>query len=521
MSNQPQTQNQQTEIKKSPFDQTFLCPKCSEILFTKICYYKNTNIPMVHFMCPQKHSGVVDLILFFDLFYSSNQEIENELSKFDEDLEKDIEEYRNKKLQEIKKNEEQKISIKSKSKSKEKKDINKIDEDNNENKEKDNKEIDNNKEIENNIDINNIKLFKELEKCSIIKFTLLNDKKDDIINNNNNNNNKKSKEKKAINHKITNKSNTIKKINSSEKNEKDEKIKEEKFLCEIHNKSHFVAYCHSCKKNLCKKCLKLKKHKRKMFKHIKIKDNALNELNKILGQCQESLNKFENKNKLLLDSLPNNEEKKKIILYIMSNAFIEINKEYLNEVKLLIKNYNNNVKNKMLNYDVIMSIKNIKIKNNIIIPNDIQELISIIRNYKDYLFENISSENITNNNRYRLFETFNDIVKNYEIDNGKDINFSYIIENEKFRKLINLSDFKDEEINEKYEGDCDENRIHEVEKLYDLDDGDEEMEEFYDEDEEFENGDEIEDYDDDINNEEDENNYGDDEDGLKDDEDKD
>ena len=48
-----------------------------------------------------------------------------------------------------------------------------------------------------------------------------------------------------------------------------------------------------------------------MFKHIKIKDNALNELNKILGQCQESLNKFENKNKLLLDSLPNNEEKKK------------------------------------------------------------------------------------------------------------------------------------------------------------------------------------------------------------------
>ena len=72
-------------------------------------------------MCPQKHSGVVDLILFFNIFYSSNQEIENELSKFDEDLEKDIEEYRNKKLQEIKKNEEQKISIKSKSKSKEKK----------------------------------------------------------------------------------------------------------------------------------------------------------------------------------------------------------------------------------------------------------------------------------------------------------------------------------------------------------------------------------------------------------------
>ena len=109
---------QQTEIKKSPFDQTFLCPKCSEILFTKICYYKNTNIPQVHFMCPQKHIGVVDLILFFNIFYSSNQEIENELSKFDEELEKDIEEYRNKKLPNLKKTGEQQINIKSKSKEK-------------------------------------------------------------------------------------------------------------------------------------------------------------------------------------------------------------------------------------------------------------------------------------------------------------------------------------------------------------------------------------------------------------------
>ena len=69
-------------------------------------------------MCPQKHSGVVDLILFFNIFYSSNQEIENELSKFDEEFEKDLEEYRNKKLNEIKKPEEQQISTKSKSKEK-------------------------------------------------------------------------------------------------------------------------------------------------------------------------------------------------------------------------------------------------------------------------------------------------------------------------------------------------------------------------------------------------------------------
>lgn len=114
MSNQSQAQ--QIEVKKSLFDQTFLCRKCSEMLFTKICYYKNTNVPMVHFTCPQKHSGLVDLVLFFELFYPSNQEIENELSKFDEELEKDIEKYRNKKIEEIKKNEEQQINTQSKEK---------------------------------------------------------------------------------------------------------------------------------------------------------------------------------------------------------------------------------------------------------------------------------------------------------------------------------------------------------------------------------------------------------------------
>ena len=518
MSNQTKNKTQQTEIKKSPFDQTFLCQKCSEILFTKICYNKNTNIPQVHFMCPQKHSGVVDLILFFKIFYSSNQEIENELSKFDEELEKDIEEYRNKKAHEVKETEEQKISNKSKSKEKGKNNLEilkNIENNNeNENSKKSKNNIDNKNKENNNIDIN-IKLFKKLKKCNNIKFTLINDKENEITNSNI----KKSKEKKANHHKITNNINIIKKINSSEK---EEKIKEEKYLCNIHNKSHFIAYCHSCKKNLCKKCLKLKKHRCKMFKHIKINDNKLNELNKTINQCQESLNKFENKNKLLIESinLNNNEEKnEKIILYIMSKVFIEINREYLNEVKLLIKNYNNNIKNKMLNYEVIMSIKNIKIKNNMIIPNDLQELISIIRDYKYYLFENISSDNIYNNNKYLLFETFNEIINSSsESDNGKDIiKFSEIIENEKFRNLINLND-KDEEINIK-NGCTDEKEIHEVGKIYDFDDVDEEME--YDEDEEFENGNEIEDYDDEINNEEDENNYGDDEDGLKDDEDKD
>ena len=44
---------------------------------------------------------------------------------------------------------------------------------------------------------------------------------------------------------LANNINIIKKINSSEK---DEKIKEEKYICYLHNKKHFLAYCHSCKK---------------------------------------------------------------------------------------------------------------------------------------------------------------------------------------------------------------------------------------------------------------------------------
>jgi hypothetical protein len=126
--------------------------------------------------------------------------------------------------------------------------------------------------------------------------------------------------------------------------------------------------------------MKARKHKCKMFKNIKIKEKNLNELNKLVGQCQERLNKFENKNKLLIESLNKKEEKsEKIILFIMSNAFIEINRDYLNDVKAIIKNYNNCLKNRMLNYEIITSIKNIKLENNIIIPKDIQELISIIK----------------------------------------------------------------------------------------------------------------------------------------------
>ena len=355
-------------------------------------------------------------------------------------------------------------------------------------------------------------------------FDKLEKKKEDKDRNkkNINNNNKIkeiSKEKREIINKVNNNINIIKKINSGEK---EEKIKEEKFLCETHNKSHFIAYCLSCKKNICKKCLKSRKHKSKMFKNIKIKEKNLNELNKLVGQCQESLNKFENQNKILIDNLNNKDEKnEKIILFIMSNAFIEINREYLNEIKVIIKNYNNCLKNRMLNYEIITNIKNIKLENNIKVPNDIQELISIIKDYKYYLFEKTFTSDNLSNNKYLLFETFNDIIKKgCEVDNKKGvIKFNDIIEDEKFRNLINLSDYKDEELSEKNE---DEKEIHQVEKVeYDDYEEGEDLEESPEDDEEdlgFD--DEYEDYEDDINNDEDENNYGDDEDGFKDDEDK-
>lgn len=261
-----------------------------------------------------------------------------------------------------------------------------------------------------------------------------------------------------------------------------------------------------------------------MFKHMKINEKSLNELNNIVGQCQESLNKFEKKYKILIEGLNNIEEREeKTILYIMSKSFLDINKEYLDEVKLIIKNYNNNVKNKMLNYETIMSVKKIKIKNNIIIPNDIQELINIIKDYKEYLLEKpIYSLTNNNNNKYILFETFNEIIKNETSENDKDIiKFNDIIQNEKFRNLINYKN------NMNGIGNIDENEkeIHEVEKIdYDMNDfeeGDEDMEELLgDEEEDYEEyDDEYEDYDD-INNDEDENNYGDDEDGYKDEEDK-
>ena len=158
-----------------------------------------------------------------------------------------------------------------------------------------------------------------------------------------------------------------------------------------------------------------------------------------------------------------------------------------------------------------MSIKDIKKKtqNKLFIPKKLQELINIIKDYKDYLFENINYSDNHNDNKYLLFDKFNEILNNNSTKNEKDI-FKSIIEDQAFRNLINLDDNINDEINLK--GSI--NEIHEVKKCQ----SEEEDDYLEDEDEEGDDEEMEEDYDDDINNEEDENNYGDDEDEYKDDE---
>ena len=81
----------------------------------------------------------------------------------------------------------------------------------------------------------------------------------------------------------------------------------------------------------------------------------------------------------------------------------------------------------------------------------------------------------------QLYFDFNEIIKNglSNPDNEKcEIKFSDIIENEKFRSLINLNDFKTEDLSDK--NDEEEKEIHEVEKIEygtnDYEDGEEEIE---------------------------------------------
>ena len=135
----------------------------------------------------------------------------------------------------------------------------------------------------------------------------------------------------------------------------------------------------------------------------------------------------------------------------MSKAFIDINRENFKEIKETIKTYVNCVKKSMLNFETIMNVKNLDIKNVITIPKDIIELIKILRNYKDHIVQkNFNKKNLAENddkikeNKYiQLLEAFYNILNKYE---NKEINFKEIVDDENFRKIINSNDFGDIEI---------------------------------------------------------------------------
>ena len=259
---------------------------------------------------------------------------------------------------------------------------------------------------------------------------------------------------------------------------------------------------------MCKKCLKRGHKKRKVFSNVLLSEKNLNDLNKHLNQCQESLNKFENKVHVLIEELNSKERNEKIILNIMSKAFIDINRENFKEIKETIKTYVNCVKKSMLNFETIMNVKNLDIKNVITIPKDIIELIKILKNYKDHIVQkNFNKKNLAENddkikeNKYiQLLEAFYNILNKYE---NKEINFKEIVEDENFRKIINSNDYGDIEIKKESKNlSEDEKEINEMEKMEEfdmnyLDDGYDNYEDYLEEEEEeneLEYEDDVDDY---------------------------
>ena len=192
----------------------------------------------------------------------------------------------------------------------------------------------------------------------------------------------------------------------------------------------------------------------------------------------------------------------------MSKAFIDINRENFKEIKETIKTYVNCVKKSMLNFETIMNVKNLDIKNVITIPKDIIELIKILKNYKDHIVQkNFNKKNLAENddkikeNKYlQLLEAFYNILNKYE---NKEINFKEIVEDENFRKIINSNDFGDIEIKKESKNlSEDEKEINEMEKMEEfdmnyLDDGYDNYEDYLEEEEEeneLEYEDDVDDY---------------------------
>ena len=138
----------------------------------------------------------------------------------------------------------------------------------------------------------------------------------------------------------------------------------------------------------------------------------------------------------------------------MLKAYVDLNKENFKEIKETNKIYINCSKKNYFNYETIMNVKNLNIKNIIKIPNDLSDFIEILKQYKNFTIQknsnkknnNSQNEDESKENKYiELLDAFNDIVKKYP---NKEINFKEIVEDENFRKILNTNDYGNIEIND-------------------------------------------------------------------------
>ena len=417
-------EHQQDDLNNSSsitkyLDHSFICPKCSQTLFTKIQYYDESRDPYVKYFCPQNHGGNLDIKLFFTIFDISNKELENKFSKFDEDLQRDIENYKKQKNSKIFSNKKENDESNSKITN-----INLINV-NNKSESKSPKKQPTKKNC-----------FKNLSQCENFQITLSNK---DIFSEFKNINSKRILSEKIKNYQLLNNNHLKSKSNSiirhhhsnSEKN-----LKIEKYNCDTHKNLKFIGYCFKCKKNICKKCLKGKHngHNYKAFKKMKLLDDDFKILNKKILNCAELLLKFEKESKSLIENITNKNERN--ILTKMINAFFDINKETLDSIQSIIKTYNICVQQKIFDYDVINNVKNIKINISLSIPRNINEINKILQDYKKYCFSTNLDNNSTQKKYAILFEIFKEYSQTENPSEELKKKFDKIFNDKKYDELL-------------------------------------------------------------------------------------
>lgn len=374
---------------------SFICPKCSETLFTKIYYRDKSSDPYVEYYCPQNHAGNLDIKLFYIIFDPSYKEIEKEISKFDEELQEDIENYKkekkNKEYEEIKK-------------------MPKIQ--NLKNNLEEEKKIRNFHKINvNETDSNSQEKLKKksypmnLLECDKIQITLTNNNISKDLKNNIDEN---KTEKNNINQLLTDK-----KINQKNKinNNSEQKYNINQNKCP-HEKSRHIAYCSKCRENICAECLKGKHsgHSYISIKNIEIYDEEKVDKNK---SKYKELYDFVNSSKYLIENIEDKMEKN--ILIKMINAFSDLNEESFELIRPMMKT---NLKK----------------------PVEIKELINILINYDKYCFPSYLTGN-TKYERYKiLFETFKEYINTENPTEEQKIKINKIFNDKQFDYLLKDKD---------------------------------------------------------------------------------